>query len=130
VTVIPDSAAAWLMKTRKIDCVLVGADRIARNGDTANKIGTYGLSLSAKAHGIPLYVSAPLSTFDFSTETGEAIPIEERPEHEIRMVYGRKTVLDAAKVWNPAFDVTPGGLVTAFITERGVIRPPFEYNPC
>jgi methylthioribose-1-phosphate isomerase len=129
VTVIPDSSAAWLMKSRGIDCVLVGADRIARNGDTANKIGTYGLAVLAKEHGVPFYVAAPSSTFDFSMETGQTIQIEERSDNEIRTWLGRNMVPDAAKVWNPAFDVTPCGLVTAFITERGVIHPPFENNP-
>ena len=126
VTVITDSAAAWLMKTRRIDCVLVGADRIARNGDTANKIGTYGLAVLARSHGVPFYVAAPATTFDPEADSAADIPIEERSGDEMRTAFGRRIVPDAAAVWNPAFDVTPGELVAGFITERGVIHPPFE----
>ena len=117
-TVIVDSAAAITMREKKIQLVIVGADRIARNGDTANKIGTYGLAIAAAHHGIPLYVAAPRSTFDFALATGEAIPIEERLPDEIRVA-----VEDAA--YNPAFDITPGRLIAAFVTEYGVLRPPY-----
>jgi methylthioribose-1-phosphate isomerase len=126
ITVICDSAAAALMKAKKVDCVLVGADRIARNGDTANKIGTYGLALLAKSHQIPFYVAAPFSSFDFSLLSGDEIPIEYRSREEIASGFGKKTVPDGAAVWNPAFDVTPHDLVTAYVTERGVMSPPFE----
>jgi methylthioribose-1-phosphate isomerase len=126
VTVIPDSAAAWLMKSRRIDCVLVGADRFPKNGDTANKIGTYGLALLARSHGVPFYVAAPATTFDPDADSGADIPIEERSGDELRTAFGRRIVPDAAAVWNPAFDVTPGEIVTGFITERGVLHPPFR----
>ena len=125
VTVISDGMAAWLMKKVCVDCVIVGADRIAANGDTANKIGTYGLSLAAKAHGVPFYVAAPLSTFDLSLSSGEAIPIEERDGDEVRAPYGKRLLPEDVAVWNPAFDVTPGENVTAIITEVGVLRPPY-----
>jgi methylthioribose-1-phosphate isomerase len=114
-----DSAAAIAMQRKEIDLVIVGADRITRNGDTANKIGTYGLAVLAAHHGIPFYVAAPRSTFDFSLATGEGIHIEERKPSEV-------TAIDGASVYNPAFDVTPGHLVTAFVTEYGVIKPPYE----
>ena len=113
-----DSAAAISMQRKDIDLVIVGADRIARNGDTANKIGTYGLAVLAAHHGIPFYVAAPRSTFDFALATGEGIHIEERKASEV-------TSIADASVYNPAFDVTPGHLVTAFITEYGVITPPY-----
>jgi len=117
-TLIVDSAAAITMRRKDIQLVIVGADRIARNGDVANKIGTYTHAIAAAYHGIPFYVAAPRSTFDFSLESGDAIPIEERRPEEVRIAEG-----DA--VYNPAFDVTPGRLVTAFITEYGIIRPPY-----
>jgi methylthioribose-1-phosphate isomerase len=117
-TLIVDGAAAMTMRRRNIAAVIVGADRIARNGDTANKIGTYGLAIAAAHHGIPFYVAAPRSTFDFSLVSGEEIPIEERGAEEVRIGSD-----DA--VYNPAFDVTPGHLVTAFVTEYGLIEPPY-----
>lgn len=117
-TLIVDGAAAITMQRRNVEAVVVGADRIARNGDTANKIGTYGLAIAAAHHGIPLYVAAPRSTFDFKLASGDEIPIEERAAHEVRLV-------DGDEVYNPAFDVTPGHLVTAFITEYGIIEPPY-----
>jgi methylthioribose-1-phosphate isomerase len=120
-----DAAAAIAMQRKGIDLVIVGADRIARNGDTANKIGTYGLAVLAAHHGIPFYVAAPRSTFDFSMANGEEIHIEERRPEEVTS-FGPSTVaMSGAHVYNPAFDVTPGHLVTAFITEYGVIRPPY-----
>ncbi|MBV8356020.1 MAG: S-methyl-5-thioribose-1-phosphate isomerase [Candidatus Eremiobacteraeota bacterium] len=118
-TLVVDSAAALVMREKKIDLVIVGADRIARNGDVANKIGTYGLALAAAYHGVPFYVAAPRSTFDFTIASGEGIPIEERSPEEIRI-----TSEDDA--YNPAFDVTPGRLVTAFVTEYGIVRPPYD----
>ena len=117
-TLIVDSAAAITMQRKSVRAVVVGADRIARNGDTANKIGTYGVAIAAAHHGIPFYVAAPRSTFDFSIESGERIPIEERAPDEVRIA------ADDA-VYNPAFDVTPGRLITCFITEYGVLSPPY-----
>ena len=117
-TLIVDSAAAITMQRKSVCAVVVGADRIARNGDTANKIGTYGVAIAAAHHGIPFYVAAPRSTFDFSIDSGERIPIEERAPDEVRIG------ADDA-VYNPAFDVTPGRLITGFITEYGVLAPPY-----
>ena len=117
VTLNCDNMAATLMAQDKIDCVIVGADRIAHNGDTANKIGTYGLAVLAQYHKIPFYVAAPLSTFDFSLETGAEIPIEQRVAAEVL-----PQPIEGVEVYNPAFDVTPGELVTAFITEQGVYQ--------
>lgn len=125
-TVICDNMAGYLMKLGKIDCVIVGADRIALNGDTANKIGTYSLSVLAKHHGIPFYIAAPVSTIDFNIKSGSEIPIEERSEDEIRFFNGKKIVPDESKVFNPAFDVTPAENITAIVTEKGVVFPPFE----
>ena len=123
-TVICDNMAAVVMRDRHVDAVVVGADRIARNGDAANKIGTYGLSVLAKAHGVPFYVAAPASTFDLSLATGGEIPIEERPADEVAVPFGRRTVPAEANVFNPAFDVTPAENIAGIITERGVLRPP------
>lgn len=122
---IVDAAAAITMKERRVDLVIVGADRIARNGDTANKIGTYGLAILAAHHGIPFYVAAPRSTFDPATPGGDAIPIEERSAGEVTGFRGERTAPDGADVYNPAFDVTPGHLITAFVTECGIVRPPY-----
>ncbi|MHB8769971.1 MAG: S-methyl-5-thioribose-1-phosphate isomerase [Syntrophales bacterium] len=124
-TLITDSMAGALMKKGEGDLVIVGADRIAANGDTANKIGTYGLAVLARAHGIPFYVAAPLSTIDPSLPDGAAIPIEERATDEVTHVGATRTAPEGIDVWNPAFDVTPHELITAIITEAGVIRPPF-----
>ena len=118
-TLIVDSAAAITMRTKHIAAVVVGADRIARNGDTANKIGTYGVAILAAHHGIPFYVAAPRSTFDFSLATGDEIPIEERAAAEVR-------IADGDAVYNPAFDVTPGRLIAGIITEYGIARPPYD----
>jgi methylthioribose-1-phosphate isomerase len=118
-TLITDSAAAVTMQRKKVDAIVVGADRIARNGDTANKIGTYGVAIMAAYHGIPFYVAAPRTTFDFAMASGMEIPIEERSPDEIRI-----TADDPA--YNPAFDVTPGRLITGIITEYGVLQPPYE----
>jgi methylthioribose-1-phosphate isomerase len=127
VTLITDSMAASLMKTKKIDCILTGADRIARNGDTANKIGTYSLAVLAKHHQVPLYVIAPTSTIDASLENGEQIPIEERDANEVREVFGTPIAPNDVPVWNPSFDVTPLELITAIVTEQGIHRPPYSF---
>jgi methylthioribose-1-phosphate isomerase len=124
VTLITDSMAGRVMFEGRIDAVLVGADRIARNGDTCNKIGTYSVAVLAREHSIPFYVVAPLSTFDPSLEDGAAIPIEERPAEEITHGLGRRTAPENVKVYNPAFDVTPARLITGIVTEVGLIERP------
>jgi methylthioribose-1-phosphate isomerase len=123
VTVICDSMAAQVMREGKVQAVVVGADRIAANGDTANKIGTYGVAVLAKAHGIPFYVAAPSSTFDLSIANGSEIPIEERDPKEITHGFGRQTAPDNICVYNPAFDVTPAELIAGIVCEKGVIAP-------
>jgi methylthioribose-1-phosphate isomerase len=123
VTLICDNMAAQVMKEGKIQLVVVGADRIAANGDAANKIGTYGVSLLARAHNIPFYVAAPSSTFDLSIPDGDHIPIEQRDPLEITHGFGRATAPEGIEVYNPAFDVTPASLIAGIITERGVISP-------
>lgn len=128
VTVICDNMAATVMARAMADAVIVGADRIASNGDAANKIGTYGLALLAKAHRIPFYIAAPSSSFDLSIADGKKIPIEERPGWEIVCGFGKETAPKDVKVFNPAFDVTPNGLITAIVTDKGVIRPPYIKN--
>jgi methylthioribose-1-phosphate isomerase len=127
-TLICDNTAAFVMQRQKIGCCIVGADRIARNGDTANKIGTYSLAVNAQKHGVPFYVAAPISTIDFNINTGEQIPIEERVAEEVAEGFGKRTTPVGAQVYNPAFDVTPHHLISAIITEAGVIRPPYEQN--
>ncbi len=124
-TLICDNMAGSLMRQGKINKVIVGADRIAANGDAANKIGTYALAVLARAHRIPFYIAAPVSTFDFSIKTGEDIPIEERQADEVTTFRGAQAAPKGMKVYNPAFDVTPARLITAMITERGVLTPPF-----
>jgi len=124
-TVVPDGASGHFMRTRKIDLCVVGCDRVAANGDAANKIGTYNLALAAKAHGVPFYVVGPTSTIDLATPTGDAIPIEERPAHEVSHIMDVALTPSGAAVANPAFDVTPAAFITAIITERGVAYPPF-----
>jgi methylthioribose-1-phosphate isomerase len=126
VTVICDNMAAWMMKTNKIQCVLVGADRIASNGDTANKIGTYALAIIAKEHDLPFYVAAPMSTFDLSLQSGDDISIEERDGAEIADWYGRRITPSGIQVRNPSFDITPGSYITSFISEKGIISPPYN----
>jgi len=123
VTLICDNMAAQVMKEGKVQMVVVGADRIAANGDTANKIGTYGVAVIAKAHGIPFYVAAPSSTFDLTLHDGSSIPIEQRDPREVTEGFGRPTAPEGIDVYNPAFDVTPAQLINGIITERGVIRP-------
>ncbi len=128
VTTICDNMAAQVMREGRIDLVIVGADRIAANGDTANKIGTYGVAILARHHKIPFYVAAPYSTVDISLEDGSGIPIEERHGDEIRRGFGKLTAPPDVKVYNPAFDVTPNSLISGIITERGIIRKPFGKN--
>ncbi len=125
-TVLCDNMAASLMRQGKIQAVIVGADRIAANGDVANKIGTYGVAVLAREHGIPFYVAAPWSTIDLKTPTGDAIPIEQRAEREVTHHAGKQLTPHGVGIENPAFDVTPARYVTAIITERGVLRAPYE----
>lgn len=122
---ITDSMAPAVMRDKKIDAVIVGADRIAANGDTANKIGTYGLAVAAAYHHIPFYIAAPFSTFDFSIQSGKEIIIEERNPDEIRQIGGHYTAPKNVPVYNPAFDVTPASLIRGIITEKGVLTPPY-----
>lgn len=128
VILICDNMAAQVMKEGKIDCVIVGADRIAANGDAANKIGTYGVAILAKEHKIPFYVAAPTSTLDMSLATGDLIPIEERGAEEITENFGKRTAPEGVKVYSPAFDVTPARMIDAIITEKGIVRAPYTEN--
>ncbi|MEN6589792.1 MAG: S-methyl-5-thioribose-1-phosphate isomerase [Thermotogaceae bacterium] len=128
VTLISDNMSGWVMKQGKINAVVVGADRIAANGDVANKIGTYMVAVLAKRHGVPFYVAAPTSTLDLSIESGNDIPIEERSHEEVTNCAGRRIAPNNVKVYNPAFDVTDHELVSAIITEKGVVYPPFKEN--
>lgn len=128
VTLITDNMAGYLMAQQKVNAVIVGADRITANGDVANKIGTYGVAVLAKSHNIPFYVAAPISTLDMELASGEQIPIEQRAADEVTSFGGRQVAPAGVKVWNPAFDVTPHHLVTAIITERGVVKPPYTEN--
>jgi methylthioribose-1-phosphate isomerase len=122
-TLLCDNAAGWIMKEGHVQAVVTGADRIAANGDTANKIGTYSLAVLAKEHGIPFFIVAPSSTFDLTLPDGRAIPIEERSEREVTHPFGRDTAPAGMSARNPAFDVTPAALITCLVTERGLIRP-------
>jgi methylthioribose-1-phosphate isomerase len=124
-TIITDNMSGALMKQGRVDLVVVGADRIAANGDTANKIGTYSVAVLAREHGVPFYVAAPLSTIDLTTPDGSGIPIEERNPREVTNIGVSQIAPAGALVWNPAFDVTPNHLITAIITERGVVRAPY-----
>lgn len=128
VTLLCDSMAAQVMKEGRIQLVLVGADRIAANGDAANKIGTYSVAVLARAHRIPFYVAAPSSTFDLSLRSGDGIPIEQRSPDEVTHGFGRRTAPEGVKVYNPAFDVTPANLIAGIVTERGIIRPVSEVS--
>lgn len=128
VTVICDNMAGWLMKQGKINAVITGADRIAANGDTANKIGTYSLSILAREHRVPFYIAAPSSTFDLNIKSGAEIPIEQRAAEEVTTFAGTQTALDDVNVYNPAFDVTNAGDIAAIITERGIIEYPGTDN--
>lgn len=125
-TVVADGAAGTLMRNARVDLVLVGADRIAANGDFANKVGTYPVAVLARHHGVPFYCCAPSSTIDATTPDGEAIPIETRAADEVKTIAGRAIAPRDAAAFNPAFDVTPARYVTAFITERGLVHPPFD----
>src|SRR4030043_970316 len=127
-TVLTDNMAGWLMKNGKINLIIVGADRIARNGETANKIGTYGLAILAEYHGGPFYVAAPTSTLDRSLPSGEKIPIEERSAEEGTHLRGKRITPKGIKAYNPAFDVTPHSLIRGIITEKGIAREPFRKN--
>ncbi|HUG68440.1 MAG TPA: S-methyl-5-thioribose-1-phosphate isomerase [Pirellulaceae bacterium] len=127
-TLICDSMAAQVMREGKVQAVITGADRIAANGDSANKIGTYSVAVLARAHGIPFYIAAPSSTFDLSISSGSEIPIEERAAEEVTHGFGRQTAPSGIKVYNPAFDVTPAEYIRAIITERGLIDPVSEAN--
>ncbi|CAM4357182.1 S-methyl-5-thioribose-1-phosphate isomerase [Paenibacillus tarimensis] len=128
VTLICDNMAGMVMSKGWVDAVIVGTDRVAANGDVANKIGTYSVAVLAKAHGIPFYVACPMSTIDLETPTGAEIPIEERAAEEITEGFGKRTAPEGVKVFNPAFDITPHSYVDAIITEKGIIRPPFDVN--
>lgn len=128
VTVLCDGAAASAMALGLVNKVIVGADRIALNGDVANKVGTFPLAIAAARHGMPFYVAAPYSTLDPAIECGAAIPIEERGPEEVAVCGSRRVVPEGVRVWNPAFDVTPGDLVTAIVTDRGVFRPPYRIS--
>jgi methylthioribose-1-phosphate isomerase len=125
VSLITDSMAGYTMKTRKIDAVIVGADRVSANGDVANKIGTFTLAVLAQYHHIPFYVAAPLSSIDISLDSGDLIPIEERNQDEVRQIGGIYLTVPEVEVFNPAFDVTPHELIKGIITEKGVLYPPF-----
>ncbi len=127
-TLICDNMAGFLMKQGKVDLVITGADRIAANGDTANKIGTYSVAVLAKENKIPFYIAAPLSTFDISISSGDGIPIEERNEKEITNVFSERIAPLGVKVYNPSFDVTPSKYIKGIITEKGIIYPPFKKN--
>jgi len=129
VVLITDNMAGWFMRKGEIQVIVVGADRIARNGDTANKIGTYSVAVLAKEHGIPFYVAAPMSTVDAGLATGDEIPIEERNPREVREAGGRCVTLPHIAVRNPAFDVTPAKFITGIITENGIFRPPYSFRP-
>ncbi len=127
--IIADSASGHFMRTMGVDLCVVGADRVAANGDTANKIGTYNLAVVAHENGVPFYVAAPTTTIDMNTPSGDAIPIEERPSEEVTLVLGKCPIApEGAEAANPAFDVTPAKYITAIITEKGVVYPPFEEN--
>lgn len=127
-TLITDNMAGFLMAQGKVDLVILGCDRMAANGDFANKIGTYSVAVNARYHGIPFYTALPSSTIDLSIEDGSGIPIEERPGVEVTHLAGVQTAPEQVRTWNPAFDVTPHQLLTGIITERGVIYPPFKEN--
>lgn len=127
-SVVADSTAGFLMQQGEVDFVILGADRITANGDTANKIGTYSLAVLARAHNIPFYVAAPYSTIDLTQEEGSDIPIEERNSEEITMFAGKEVTPAKTDVYNPAFDITPHSLITGFITEKGIIKPDYKKN--
>jgi methylthioribose-1-phosphate isomerase len=125
-TLITDGMCGYFMKNKMIDVVIVGADRIALNGDTANKIGTYTVALAAKAHNIPFYIAAPLSTIDVSIKSGDEIPIEEREREEVTHINGKSICHEDVNIINPAFDVTPNEYIAGIITEKGILRPDYK----
>ncbi len=125
-TLICDNMAAFAIRKKKINLIIVGADRIVKNGDTANKIGTYNLAILANYHKIPFYIAAPSTTFDFSIQKGDDIPIEERGSKEVTQGFGKKIAPNNVKTFTPAFDITPAKLITGFITEKGILKPPFN----
>jgi methylthioribose-1-phosphate isomerase len=125
VALITDGMAGYTMQLGKVDLIIVGADRIAANGDVANKIGTFSLAVLASYHNIPFYVAAPLSTIDWSIDNGAQIPIEERHQDEVRLIAGSYLTVPEVEVFNPAFDVTPQHLITGIISEKGIIKPPY-----
>ncbi|MGH9163282.1 MAG: S-methyl-5-thioribose-1-phosphate isomerase, partial [Vicinamibacteraceae bacterium] len=127
-TVIADNMAGALMRQGGVDLVVVGADRIAANGDVANKIGTYSLAVLAREHGVPFYVAAPLSTIDLASPNGGAIPIEERDEREVTHVGSQRLAPEGATVWNPAFDITPAAYISGIVTDRSIVRPPYDVS--
>lgn len=126
VTLITEGMTGFLMARKMVDLVIVGADRIAANGDVANKIGTYNIALGAREHNLPFYVAAPVSTLDLNINNGQDIPIEERDPYEVTHFAGKKVAPCGVKVWNPAFDITPGHFITAIITDRGIMFPPYN----
>ncbi len=128
VTLITDNMAASFMRQKKIHSVIVGADRIAANGDPANKIGTYSLAVVARENGIPFYVAAPTSTIDLGLSRGDAIPIEERNSREVTHIGGQRVAAKGVAIRNPAFDVTPHRYISAIVTEGGIVKPPYEVN--
>ena len=123
--IVTDGMAGLLMRKGLVEAALTGADRVAKNGDTANKVGTYSLAVLCRAHSIPFYISAPISSFDPAVPDGDGIPIEEREPEEITVVAGQRMAPEGAEVFNPAFDVTPASMITGFVTERGILSPPF-----
>ena len=125
-TLITDNMAGYFMRRGEVDCVIVGADRIVANGDMANKIGTYGLAVLARAHAIPFYIAAPTSTIDMRLQSGEEIPIEQRDPREVTHLAGQILAPEGVEAAHPAFDVTPHALISAIITERGIVEPPFN----
>jgi methylthioribose-1-phosphate isomerase len=125
-TLITDSTAAFLLQQGRINAIVVGADRVTLNGDVANKVGTYGLAVHAKHHNIPFYVAAPTSTIDFEMASGREIPIEQRSGAEVTTIGGQRVAPEGIDVYSPAFDITPNELITAIITEEGVLRPPYR----
>jgi len=127
-TLVTDNMVGYLMQKGKVDAVVVGCDRVAANGDVANKIGTYGIAVLAKRHGIPFYVAGPTSSIDLDCASGKDIPIEQRNPNEVSHIFGRAIAPKGTKVFNPAFDVTPQELISAIITEKGVIHPPYLQN--
>jgi methylthioribose-1-phosphate isomerase len=127
-TLVTDNMAGYLMQEGKVDAVVVGCDRVAANGDVANKIGTYGIAVLAKRHGIPFYVAGPTSSIDLDCASGKDIPIEQRDPKEVSHIFGRALAPKGTRVFNPAFDVTSQDLISAIITEKGVIHPPYHQN--